>query len=123
MKIKKSLFIGFLVAVLILTVGCTGSASISSSSGGDLPAPRPEIGSTITITNCAGDPAILQVNEGTEVTFVNSDSQDHIIFIESQEINLPAQDGAKFTARSPVGTQYTTNYNCDQQYGGAIFIA
>ncbi|MBI2146073.1 hypothetical protein HYU22_01900 [Candidatus Woesearchaeota archaeon] len=118
---NKTLIITLAVVFLLGLVGCTSSVTVSNGKG-NLPVPQPESGDTITITNCKANPAILQVNDGTEVTFVNSDSQDHVLFIENQEINVAAGGTAKFVATSSVGVQYTTNYLCDNQYSGAIFI-
>ena len=118
---KTLIFLSVIIFALIIG-GCT-TLNVSTSGSENLPpvAP-PEAGDTITITNCKADPSILQVRDKTEVTFVNSDSQEHTIFIENQEVNLPAQGSAKFVATSSTGTQITTNYLCDQEYGGAIFI-
>lgn len=122
------------ITLVVLLLAIVGSGCVTSSGGGNvdiggpasLPVPAPESGSTITITNCSGNPEILQVAHGTEVTFVNADSQGHAIGMALpngvQEISLPAGGNAKFTANSPTGTQVTLNYNCDGAYGGAIFI-
>ena len=84
----------------------------------------PEKGSKIAIEDCKADPMVLQVSDGTEVTFVNDDDEAHTIFIENQEIKLPVEGSVKFMAKSPLGPgiSYTTNYLCDSKslpYGGA----
>ena len=74
---------GFLAAAALVAmmIACGGgSTSPSSSSGTSTPAPAPTATpapNTITITSAGVSPKILTVSRGTQVTFVNNDTQNH----------------------------------------------
>lgn len=146
----KLFLIGFVVAVLVivgvvLTVvkpsiiftlspmpALPGGDSLQRTSIPPLPPSvlSPESGTTITIRNCKGDPEILQVAEGTEVTFTNADDQTHTIGVADaagiQNLQLPAKGSATLTATFRGGRNFTSNYICDDRgwpdSGGAIYV-
>jgi len=90
----------------------------------------PIAGKMITIRDCVGEPKILQVSEGDEVTFVNADEEGHTIFIAgaNKTLQLPAKGSIKYAARrasvAPANFDFTDNYICDSttSSGGAIYI-
>ena len=90
----------------------------------------PIAGKTITIRNCKGEPYILEVSEGDEISFVNADGEEHAIFIAgaNKDLKLPAKGLIKYTARrasgAPTNFAFTDNYICDSTNftGGAIYI-
>ncbi len=128
--IKKLVLLICVIAIVTIITSCVESSiEVGVTGEENLPSAEAVSGNTITIADCKADPNILQVNDGTEITFVNSDSQDHTLSMALpdgvQEISLPSNGNTKFTANSPTGTQITLNYLCDQKtlpYGGAIFI-
>jgi plastocyanin len=76
---------GFLVAIGLAFVGACGGGSTSNGGPGPSPTPPPSGGgggggtstTTITIANNAVSPKTITVPRGTQVTFVNNDTQAH----------------------------------------------
>ena len=110
-------FLAFIIIFLFFVTGC--SVTISSTG------PIPVAGNTFTITSCKAEPQILQVKENDEITFNNNDDQQHTIFIDSQELMLPAKGSLKITAKNTASLPkpFTNNYLCDQSWSGAIYIS
>ena len=116
---KKHLILLLSMMTVIFVSGCTEQEIQANVTGGGF---SPVSGSTITIQNCKGSPEILQVNDGTEVTFNNADNQAHKIFIDNTEMDLPAKGSIKIIAIASLPKPFTNNYLCDQNWSGAIYI-
>ena len=83
MMAKKTAW-GFLAAAAMaaLMTACGGGSTASPSGSGSptptpTPAPGGTSGTTITITSAGVSPVTLTVPRGTQVTFVNKDTQIH----------------------------------------------
>lgn len=104
----------------ILLAGCTQTGTQTGTQ------PRTTAGNVITIDDCKAEPFILEVAEGTEVTFRNADAAAHSITIDGQEVPLPAEGSAKVVAKrqanAPSDIDYTNNYLCDGASSGAMYI-
>ncbi len=130
MKTNFLILIALALTALLVLSSC--SARITSSPGSGLQpaaAPASSAGSpvpvtegTILIRGCHPDPEILQVKTGDLVTFVNTDGQEHTIFMDNQEHLLPAKGTVSLTATASMPTPFTSNYLCDTKSSGAIFI-
>lgn len=76
MRTLSRLLSGLTVAVtMAMAVGCGGGSSSSSTS----PSPDPVPSMTVIIANGAVSPQTITVPVGSQVTFVNNDTQDHEI--------------------------------------------
>ncbi len=94
--------------------------AIASSRGQNAPV----VGDTIHIRNCTGEPKILEITQGTEVTLNSLDEQEHVILLDNKEQTLPAKGSFKVTVNIPsgFGPPFTTTYLCDTNPAGAILI-
>lgn len=79
---------GILLLTFALTLGaCGGSSPSSPSTLAPTPSPSGPPGPTVTLTAMGANPKMIQVPVGSQVTFVNQDTQHHEIFSDPHPIH------------------------------------
>jgi plastocyanin len=66
-----------MAALAALTIACGSGSAGTSPTPPPTPTPAPSGGTTITITSAGVSPATITVARGSQVTFVNNDTQNH----------------------------------------------
>ena len=84
---KKILFVGFILAILVLISGCAGPKPTSTGT-----TPTGPSGSTVDIKNSAFDPIKIIVSRGTTVTWTNRDNIEHTVTGNDFDSGLVPQD-------------------------------
>ena len=74
---RFSAMMAALGAAAALAAACGGSSPSSSPSPTPTPTPTPTPGTTITITSSGASPRDITVSVGSQVTFVNNNTQPH----------------------------------------------
>jgi plastocyanin len=111
--------LGFLSAIALaaVMVACGGGSTSPSGSGSPTPTPTPAPGLTITITSAGVNPKTLTVARGSQVTFVNNDSQNHdeLSNPHPEHTDCPELESVGFIA--PGASRQTLNLNTAKTCG------
>ena len=111
---------GFLAAAATaaIMIACGGgSTSPSSGSGTPTPTPTPAPGLTITITSAGVSPKTLTVSRGSQVTFVNNDTQVHDELSDPHPEHTDCPELASVGFMSPGQSRQTQNLNTAKTCG------
>jgi plastocyanin len=105
------------LAVAGLMSACGGGSTSPSVSVGGTPTPTPAPGLTITITSTGVSPKTLTVPRGSQVTFVNNDTQihDELSDPHPEHTDCPELNSVGFM--SPGQSKQTQNLNTARSCG------
>ena len=113
MRVAKKFVWGLLsaAAMAVLVAACGGSSTAPSGGGSGTGGGGGTATSTITITSAGVSPKTITVVQGTQVTFVNNDSQNHDMFSNPhpEHTDCPEINSVGFI--TPGQTKQTGNLN------------
>jgi plastocyanin len=95
-------------------IGATALAFLAAACGSNdngMPPSPPPAGSTITITSSGVSPKSLVVSPGTQVTFVNNDSRNHLMNSDQHPDHLDCPAINDVGALAPGQSKQTGNLN------------
>jgi hypothetical protein len=102
----------WLTAASMLTAGCGGSAS-STAPASPTPAPGPTAPQSVVITIAGGavSPKNVVVPVGSQITFVNHDAVEHLMFSDPHPEHTDCPDINQVGYLTPGQTRQTGNLN------------
>ena len=113
MRVAKKFVWGLLsaAAMAVLVAACGGSSTAPSGGGSGTGGGGGTATSTITITSAGVSPKTITVVQGTQVTFVNNDSQNHDMFSNPHPEHTDCPEINQVGFITPGQTKQTGNLN------------